>query len=73
MIKGEGDVKVVMIVVDVFGCDLQFYQFYVSLQVYWNMFKCNDIIVVDFDSEFFCFMCSLMGGVVLVVFVFCKY
>ena len=61
-IKGEGDGKAAVIAADAFSRDPQFYQFYQSLQAYRNIFKANDVIVVDPDSDFFRFMRSPEGG-----------
>jgi modulator of FtsH protease HflC len=61
-IKGEGDGRVAAIAADAFSRDPQFYQFYQSLQAYRNIFKPNDVIVVDPDSEFFRFIRSPEGG-----------
>ncbi|MEX3957260.1 protease modulator HflC [Trinickia sp. EG282A] len=55
-IKGHGDAKAAEIAADAFGRDPGFYQFYQSLQAYRAIFKPNDVIVVDPDSEFFRFM-----------------
>jgi membrane protease subunit HflC len=61
-IKGEGDGKAAVIAADAFSRDPQFYQFYQSLQAYRSIFKPNDVIVVDPDSDFFRFMRSPEGG-----------
>jgi modulator of FtsH protease HflC len=61
-IKGEGDAKAAAIAADAFGRDPGFYQFYQSLQAYRAVFKPNDVIVVDPDSDFFRFMRSPDGG-----------
>jgi modulator of FtsH protease HflC len=61
-IKGEGDGKAAVIAADAFSRDPQFYQFYQSLQAYRSIFKPNDVIVVDPDSDFFRFMRSPEGS-----------
>jgi membrane protease subunit HflC len=61
-IKGEGDGRAASIAADAFGRDPQFYEFYQSMQAYRNIFKPNDVIVVDPSSEFFRFMRSPTGG-----------
>lgn len=61
-IKGEGDGKAAVIAADAFSRDPQFYQFYQSLQAYRSIFKPNDVIVVDPDSDFFRFMRSPDGS-----------
>ncbi len=61
-IKGQGDAKAAEIAADAFGRDPGFYQFYQSLQAYRAVFKPNDVIVVDPDSEFFRFMRGPQGG-----------
>jgi membrane protease subunit HflC len=61
-IKGEGDGKAAMIAAEAFSRDPRFYQFYQSLQVYRSIFKPNDVIVVDPDSDFFRFMRSPDGS-----------
>ncbi len=61
-IKGQGDAKAAQIAADAFGRDPGFYQFYQSLQAYRAVFKPNDVIVVDPDSEFFRFMRGPEGG-----------
>lgn len=55
-IKGQGDAKAAEIAADAFSRDPGFYQFYQSLQAYRAVFKPNDVIVVDPDSDFFRFM-----------------
>jgi modulator of FtsH protease HflC len=60
-IKGQGDAKAAQIAADAFSRDPGFYQFYQSLQAYRAVFKPNDVIVVDPDSEFFRFMRSPEG------------
>ncbi|MEA3117922.1 MAG: modulator of FtsH protease HflC [Paraburkholderia sp.] len=55
-IKGQGDAKAAQIAAEAFSRDPGFYQFYQSLQAYRAVFKPNDVIVVDPDSEFFRFM-----------------
>jgi membrane protease subunit HflC len=60
-IKGEGDGKAASIAADEYSRDPQFYQFYQSLLAYRNIFKPNDVIVVDSSSEFFRFMRSPAG------------
>ncbi len=61
-IKGEGDGKAAVIAAQAFSRDPQFYQFYQSLQAYRSIFKPNDVIVVDPDSDFFRFMRSPDGA-----------
>jgi modulator of FtsH protease HflC len=61
-IKGEGDAKAAEIAAGAFSRDPGFYQFYQSLQAYRAVFKPNDVIVVDPDSEFFRFMRGPDGG-----------
>jgi membrane protease subunit HflC len=55
-IKGQGDAKAAQIAAEAFSRDPGFYQFYQSLQAYRAVFRPNDVIVVDPDSEFFRFM-----------------
>ncbi len=61
-IKGQGDAKAAEIAADAFSRDPGFYQFYQSMQAYRAVFKPNDVIVVDPDSEFFRFMRSSGGS-----------
>ena len=61
-IKGQGDAKAAQIAADAFSRDPGFYQFYQSMQAYRAVFKPNDVIVVDPDSEFFRFMRSSGGN-----------
>jgi modulator of FtsH protease HflC len=61
-IKGQGDAKAAEIAANAFSRDPGFYQFYQSLQAYRAVFKPNDVIVVDPDSEFFRFMRGPEGG-----------
>jgi membrane protease subunit HflC len=60
--KGDGDAKAAAIAAEAFSRDPGFYQFYQSLQAYRAVFKPNDVIVVDPDSDFFRFMRSPEGG-----------
>jgi modulator of FtsH protease HflC len=62
VIKGQADAKAAQIAADAFSRDPSFYQFYQSLQAYRAVFKPNDVIVVDPDSEFFRFMRGPQGG-----------
>lgn len=62
-IWGEGDGQVVVIYVDVYGLNVEFYSFYCSFQVYQNIFfSKDDIMVIDFDSDFMKFLKDLQGG-----------
>lgn len=61
-IKGQGDAKAAEIAAGAFSRDPGFYQFYQSMQAYRAVFKPNDVIVVDPDSEFFRFMRSPGGN-----------
>ncbi len=60
-IKGQGDAKAAQIAADAYSQDPGFYQFYQSLEAYRAVFKPNDVIVVDPDSEFFRFMRDPQG------------
>jgi modulator of FtsH protease HflC len=61
-IKGQGDAKAAEIAAEAFSRDPGFYQFYQSMQAYRAVFKPNDVIVVDPDSQFFRFMRSSGGN-----------
>jgi membrane protease subunit HflC len=61
-IRGQGDAKAAQIAAAAFSQDPGFYQFYQSLEAYRAVFKPNDVIVVDPDSEFFRFMHDPEGG-----------
>jgi membrane protease subunit HflC len=53
-IKGEGDAEAAKVYADAFGRDVQFAQFYRSLDAYKASFnKKSDVMVVDPSSEFF--------------------
>lgn len=55
--RGEGDVEVVKLFVDVFSKDSDFYVFIRSLRVYENSFFGNqDVMVMSSDSDFFRYM-----------------
>jgi modulator of FtsH protease HflC len=62
VIKGQADAKAAEIAANAFSRDPGFYKFYQSLQAYRAVFKPNDVIVVDPDSEFFRFMRGPQGG-----------
>ena len=58
-IKGQGDAKATALYGEAFNRDLQFAQFYRSLEAYRNSFKTKqDLMVMDPNSEFLKFMKS---------------
>ena len=62
-IQGEGDAKASAIYAQAFGQNLEFYNFYRSLEAYRNSFRNKgDVLVVEPSSEFFKYLRNAGGG-----------
>ena len=63
ILRGEGDGKAVKIFADAFGKDIDFFEFYRSMQAYQAALDKNDTtMVLSPDSDFFKFFGKVRGG-----------
>ncbi len=61
--RGEGDAKAVRIFADAFSRDIDFFEFYRSMQAYREAFNADDTtLVISPNSEFFQFFGSVKGA-----------